>query len=108
LIVEKLSCNHLTKLLSSFRSYSGSWGICPKRANGSFKLALSMSGIGIGIIATVMLRRKCHVVALNQRGPTSEAPPFTTIAAKPDFGAAKLAFFLMDPHPNAQGRFRAR
>jgi hypothetical protein len=27
---------------------------------------------------------------------------------KPDFGAAKLAFFLMDPHPNAQGRFRAR
>jgi mono/diheme cytochrome c family protein len=41
----------------------------------------------------------CHVVALDQRGPTSEAPPFTTIAAKPDFDAAKLAFFLMDPHP---------
>jgi mono/diheme cytochrome c family protein len=41
----------------------------------------------------------CHVVALDQRGPTAEAPPFTTIAAKPDFDAAKLAFFLMDPHP---------
>jgi mono/diheme cytochrome c family protein len=41
----------------------------------------------------------CHVVASNQRGPTGEAPPFTTIAAKPDFDAAKLAFFLMDPHP---------
>jgi mono/diheme cytochrome c family protein len=41
----------------------------------------------------------CHVVASDQRGPTGEAPPFTTIAAKPDFDAAKLAFFLMDPHP---------
>jgi mono/diheme cytochrome c family protein len=41
----------------------------------------------------------CHVVASNQRGPTGEAPPFTTIAAKPDFDAAKLAFFLLDPHP---------
>jgi hypothetical protein len=25
--------------------------------------------------------------------------PFTTIAAKPDFDAAKLAYFLLDPHP---------
>jgi mono/diheme cytochrome c family protein len=41
----------------------------------------------------------CHVVALDQRGTTGEAPPFATIAAKPDFDAAKLAFFLMDPHP---------
>jgi mono/diheme cytochrome c family protein len=41
----------------------------------------------------------CHVVASDQRGPTGEAPPFKTIAAKPDFDAAKLAFFLMDPHP---------
>jgi mono/diheme cytochrome c family protein len=41
----------------------------------------------------------CHVVAANERGPTSEAPPFATIASKPDFDAAKLAFFLLDPHP---------
>ena len=41
----------------------------------------------------------CHVVASDQRGPVGEAPPFKTIAAKPDFDAAKLAFFLMDPHP---------
>jgi mono/diheme cytochrome c family protein len=41
----------------------------------------------------------CHVVASNQRVPTGEAPPFATIAAKPDFDAAKLAFFLLDPHP---------
>ena len=41
----------------------------------------------------------CHVVASDQRGPTGEAPPLRTIAARPDFDAAKLAFFLMDPHP---------
>ena len=37
----------------------------------------------------------CHVVASNQRGPVSEAPPFASIAAKPDFDTAKLAFFLL-------------
>lgn len=41
----------------------------------------------------------CHVVASNERGPTGEAPPFRTIARKPDFDSAKLAFFLLDPHP---------
>ena len=40
----------------------------------------------------------CHVVASDQTGPTGEAPPFATIAAKPDFDTAKLAF-LLDPHP---------
>jgi mono/diheme cytochrome c family protein len=41
----------------------------------------------------------CHVVASDQRGPTGEAPPFATIAAKPDFDAGRLAFFLLEPHP---------
>jgi mono/diheme cytochrome c family protein len=41
----------------------------------------------------------CHLVASNQRGSTSEAPPFATIATKPDFDAAKIALFLLDPHP---------
>ncbi len=41
----------------------------------------------------------CHVVASGQRGTTSEAPPFATIAAKPDFDAARLALFLLEPHP---------
>jgi mono/diheme cytochrome c family protein len=41
----------------------------------------------------------CHVVASEQVGSTSEAPPFATIAKKPDFDAAKIAFFLRDPHP---------
>ena len=41
----------------------------------------------------------CHVVAPDQRGPTGEAPPFATVAKKPGFEAAKLAFFLLIPHP---------
>jgi mono/diheme cytochrome c family protein len=41
----------------------------------------------------------CHVVASNQTGITGEAPPFTTVAKRPDFDAAKIALFLLDPHP---------
>ena len=41
----------------------------------------------------------CHIVAPNQRGPTTEAPPFARIASGPDFNAGKLALFLLDPHP---------
>jgi mono/diheme cytochrome c family protein len=41
----------------------------------------------------------CHIVAPNQQGPTSEAPPFARIANAPDFNAGKLALFLLDPHP---------
>jgi mono/diheme cytochrome c family protein len=41
----------------------------------------------------------CHLVAPTQRGPATEAPTFASIASRPDFDAAKLAFFLLDPHP---------
>jgi mono/diheme cytochrome c family protein len=41
----------------------------------------------------------CHLVEPNQKGPTSEAPPFTEVAKLPGFSADKLAFFLLDPHP---------
>jgi mono/diheme cytochrome c family protein len=41
----------------------------------------------------------CHVVAANQSGVVAEAPPFATVAQKPDFDTAKLALFLLDPHP---------
>jgi mono/diheme cytochrome c family protein len=41
----------------------------------------------------------CHVVASNQRRATGEAPPFSTIAKKPNFDAPKVAFFLLNPHP---------
>ena len=41
----------------------------------------------------------CHVVAADQRGVTGEAPPFASIAARPGFDAARIAMFLLDPHP---------
>lgn len=41
----------------------------------------------------------CHVVAPNQRQSTTEAPPFATIARRPDFDAKNLTMFLLNPHP---------
>jgi mono/diheme cytochrome c family protein len=41
----------------------------------------------------------CHVVASDQRQATGEAPPFATIAKQPNFDPARLALFLLDPHP---------
>jgi mono/diheme cytochrome c family protein len=41
----------------------------------------------------------CHLVGTDQKQATTDAPPFATIAKKSDFDAAKLAFFLLDPHP---------
>jgi mono/diheme cytochrome c family protein len=41
----------------------------------------------------------CHVVTAGARPSTDGAPPFASIAARPDFDAAKVALFLLDPHP---------
>jgi mono/diheme cytochrome c family protein len=41
----------------------------------------------------------CHIVAADQVGPTSEAPPFATLAMRTDFSAEQIAQFLLDPHP---------
>ena len=41
----------------------------------------------------------CHLVAADQKGARADAPTFASIAARPDFDPAKLAFFLLDPHP---------
>jgi mono/diheme cytochrome c family protein len=41
----------------------------------------------------------CHLVGADQKQATTDAPPFTALAKRPDFDAAKIAFFLLDPHP---------
>jgi hypothetical protein len=44
----------------------------------------------------------CHVVvvsATQRRSTTDQAPPFASIAKTPGFDAAKIALFLLDPHP---------
>lgn len=41
----------------------------------------------------------CHLVSPSQSTATDQVPPFATIAKMPDFSAAKIALFLLDPHP---------
>jgi mono/diheme cytochrome c family protein len=41
----------------------------------------------------------CHLVAANQKTTTTDAPPFATVAKRPDFDPEKIEFFLRDPHP---------
>ena len=41
----------------------------------------------------------CHLAGADQKQATTDAPPFAGIAKRPGFDAAKLAFFLLDPHP---------
>lgn len=43
--------------------------------------------------------QSCHVVASTQRQANDEAPPFAEIAQRPGFDPARVATFLLDPHP---------
>ena len=41
----------------------------------------------------------CHLVAASQIQSTTGAPPFATIAGKPDFDVTRLTSFLLEPYP---------
>ena len=41
----------------------------------------------------------CHVVATDQKSGNTQAAPFSAMAKVPGFDAAKLALFLLLPHP---------
>lgn len=42
----------------------------------------------------------CHVVSSSQQGSASDvAPPFTSIAKMPHLDAARIALYLLAPHP---------
>jgi cytochrome c len=41
----------------------------------------------------------CHLVVPDQTSATTDAPPFASVAKRPGFDEARLAFFLLDPHP---------
>jgi mono/diheme cytochrome c family protein len=41
----------------------------------------------------------CHIVASDQQRGTTQAPPFSAVAGKPNFNEAALAYFLLTPHP---------
>ena len=43
----------------------------------------------------------CHVVGPAQKSaPNDQAPPFASIAQRPDFDEGRLALLLLSPHPN--------
>ena len=42
----------------------------------------------------------CHLVERGQTSATDQTPPFDYLARTPDFNADKLAFLLLQPHPN--------
>jgi mono/diheme cytochrome c family protein len=74
--------------------------------------SLSLAGVTIPLLASsafaddpgrgeAVVKRwcaDCHMVAAGQKTST-EAPPFSGIAKRPDFDASRIAFFLLDPHP---------
>lgn len=41
----------------------------------------------------------CHVVSVDQQRGTTQAPPFSAVANRADFSEARLAYFLLNPHP---------
>jgi cytochrome c2 len=82
----------------------GSFTVFEADLSGSSALAqelLRTSPADVQHGATIARRwcSSCHVVASNQRQVTGEAPPFATIAHRPDFDQNRLAYFLLDPHP---------
>jgi len=41
----------------------------------------------------------CHVVAADQKSGNTQVAPFSAIAKTPDLDAAKVALYLLLPHP---------
>jgi mono/diheme cytochrome c family protein len=41
----------------------------------------------------------CHLVDGDQKQASADVPSFASIAARSDFSAEKVAYFLLDPHP---------
>jgi mono/diheme cytochrome c family protein len=41
----------------------------------------------------------CHIVSSDQLQGTTQAPPFSAVASKPNFNETTLAYFLLMPHP---------
>ncbi len=50
----------------------------------------------------------CHIVAPDQRSGADNVPSFASVAQRPGFSAAKLAFFLLDPHPKMPNMWLSR
>ena len=50
----------------------------------------------------ILVKRWCttrHVVSADQQQGTTQAPPFSAVASRADFGETTVAYFLLTPHP---------
>ena len=61
--------------------------------------ALLAADIGHGKTLAERWCASCHLVAPEQRQASTDATPFATVAQDPYFDAARLAYFLLEPHP---------
>jgi mono/diheme cytochrome c family protein len=72
-------------------------------------LAFVLAGLGATLAAAPDIRHgqelaqrwcaECHLVASDQTRANADVASFASLARRPDFNAALLAFFLLDPHP---------
>lgn len=40
----------------------------------------------------------CHIVSPDQQQGTTQAPPFSAVASRPNFNETTVAYFLLTPH----------
>ena len=85
--------------------------ICPRRINSDQGMLLIAVMIGLTLSPAMganadhgaeLAKRwcaSCHVVSSDQKQASADVPPFAALAQRSDFGAEKLAFFLLEPHP---------
>jgi mono/diheme cytochrome c family protein len=55
--------------------------------------------VGKGEVMAKRWCASCHVVSADQQHGNTAAAPFSEMAKQPGFDAAKLALFLLAPHP---------
>ena len=66
---------------------------------GLYASAAVAADVGHGADLAKRWCASCHVVADDQKQASADVPSFHAIAREADFTPAKLAFFLLDPHP---------
>jgi mono/diheme cytochrome c family protein len=80
------------------KRFTGHWGFMALAITATTPVVAADASNGLRIAHRWC--EACHVVTPTQTRPaTDQAPPFATIAKTPGFDAAKVALFLLDPHP---------
>ena len=65
----------------------------------AFQPALALENPANGKALAGQWCSSCHLVTSEQTSASADAPPFMTIAKRPDEEFERLSVFLLDPHP---------